>query len=98
MNVYENIKNEYIKQMKLSKTLCLISSILIPVGILAALFLYAFYPSVAAILISGSVAIVGFMLDGKGETLQTDSREWLKKYYHNKIASSPNKNRLHQVR
>lgn len=85
MSDNKNIKNECIKQMKFGKGLCLISDILVPAGLLGVLFLYLFYPSIAAILISGSVAIIGFILDGRGEVLQVKAKERLKNYYHNKM-------------
>ena len=80
MSINENVKNEFIKQVKLGKTLCLISDILIPVGLIATLFLYAFCFTVPAILIPGSVAIIGFILYDKGVVIQEKAKERLKDY------------------
>lgn len=81
----ENVKNKYNKQIKFGKTLCLISDILVPAGLIAILFFYLFCPSVAAILTSPGIVIIGFILDSIGEALQAEAKESLKNYYHNKM-------------
>lgn len=88
MNEKENFKSACQKLANKGKTMSLIGEILVLAGLIAGPMLLASSTNAHLLSLPVIIAIVGFILQGTGDVLQTEASDKLQNYYREKMIRS----------